>query len=247
MAALSIEDVIPLHVADVRIPDLPAEHRLAHLSGSVGTVMAFAVVQPRGVTLFETGVGRPEFPTMSSPFGAWLHERDKVVAMPFEDELERHGIAIGDVRAIVNSHLHWDHCGGNPLFPGVPIYVQAAENEAARQGGRSYTNPHWVDFPGAEFVVVDGDTTISRGIRILSTPGHTPGHRSLIVDTREGRVALAGQAVYLREEYNEIIGGGPVSGGGVDPEQMLISARRLVDERPTRVHFSHDLAVWNTR
>ena len=49
VASLSIENVIPLHVGDVRIPDLNAAHQLAHLSGTMAAVMAFAVVQPGGV------------------------------------------------------------------------------------------------------------------------------------------------------------------------------------------------------
>jgi len=245
MSAPSIDDVIPLHVADFRIPDLPAEHRLAHLSGTTGTVLAFAVVQAGGITLFETGAGQPDLPMLPSAFGAWIHERDRVEARPIDKELERHGIDVADVRAIVNSHLHWDHCGGNPLFPGVPIYVQAAEHQAAQTGGRNYTVPEWVDFPGAEFVVVDGDATVGPGIKILSTPGHTAGHQSLVVETRHSRIALAGQAVYLRVEYEEILDGGPGYGGGVEPEQTLQSARRLVEQQPARVYFSHDHAAWS--
>jgi glyoxylase-like metal-dependent hydrolase (beta-lactamase superfamily II) len=242
---LSIDDVIPLHVADVRIPEIPSGHPVARHSGTMGAVMAFAVVQARGVTLFETGVGQPHLPTLPSTFGAWLHERNEVVVRPMDRELARHGLGVGDVRAIVNSHLHWDHCGGNPLFPGVPIYVQAAECEAARRGGQQYTVPEWVDFPGAEFVMIDGDATVGRGIKVLATPGHTVGHQSLVIETREGRVALAGQAVYLREEYEQIVAGQSGYGGGVVPEHTLSSARRIIDEQPTRVHFSHDRAVWH--
>ncbi len=240
-----LDDLIPSHVADQPFPEeFPPGHPLQHLAGKMGAILAFAIVQTGGVILFETGIGRPTFPTVSSKYGARLLDHYNLIERPIEVELGRHGIRLEDVRAIVNSHLHFDHCGGNPLFPGVPIYVQAAEHRAARLGGRDYTVPEWIDFPGVEYVVIDGDAVIAKGITAMSTPGHTPGHQSLIVDTEDGLIALAGQAIYLKEEYEQIAAGGPGYGGVVLAEQTPVSARRLIDARPTRVHFSHDLAVW---
>jgi N-acyl homoserine lactone hydrolase len=61
---------------------------------------------------------------------------------PLPDEL------VSRVAVVVNTHLHFDHCGGNRLFPGLPIHVQRRELAAARTED-DYTVREWVDFPGA--------------------------------------------------------------------------------------------------
>jgi N-acyl homoserine lactone hydrolase len=95
--------------------------------------------------------------------------------------------------------------------------------------------------------VIDGDAQVATGVRVLSTPGHTPGHQSLVVDTGSGAVALAGQAIYSKAEYEFIgtTGAAPADDPAPDPRQYLASATRLVDLRPRRVFFSHDRAAWN--
>ena len=242
--AASLSDVVPLHIAEARIPAGP-------LAGARQLVVAFAITTAKGVVLFETGPGRPSFPTVSSEYGARSLDYYNMMVRPLEDELALHGITLDDVRAIVNSHLHWDHCGGNPLFPGVPIYVQSAEYAAAQTGGRDYTVPDWVDFPGAEFVVIDGDTRIADGLRVIATPGHSPGHQSLVLDTRDGPVAFAGQAIGGRADYDQLLSTGAIEPTGVDAKgkharapEVVTSAQRLVDTGARRVHFSHDHDIW---
>ena len=155
-----------------------------------------------------------------------------------------HGHRLADVRAVVNSHLHFDHCGNNSCFPGVPIYVQTSEYRATR--AEHYTVPEWVDFEDAEYEMIDGDVQVASGVRVLATPGHSPGHQSMVLDTADGWVALAGQAIYSRAEYehlrvtNRVLEDDPP----LDPAQYLASTTRLIDLRPRRVHFSHDRAVW---
>jgi N-acyl homoserine lactone hydrolase len=131
-------------------------------------------------------------------------------------------------------------------FPGVPIYVQAPEYEAARRP--KYTVPEWVDFEGADYAVVDGDTQVASGVRVMSTPGHTPGHQSLVIDTPSGTVALAGQAIYSKTEYEHIrtTGAAPEDDPPPDPARYLTSAARLIELQPRRVYFSHDRAVWSS-
>src|SRR5713226_1887446 len=111
-----------------------------------------------------------------------------------------------DVSLVINTHLHFDHCGGNRLFPGVPIYVQRVEREAAR--GPGYTIPEWVEFDGATYVELDGAADIVPGVRVLPTPGHTPGHQSVLVDTEDGLVVVAGDVAYNWQEFDAV--GSPI-------------------------------------
>jgi N-acyl homoserine lactone hydrolase len=106
-----------------------------------------------------------------------------------------------DVACVINTHLHFDHCGGNRLFAGAPIHVQRVEREAARAEG--YTIADWVEFEGATYVEHDGDAEIVSGVRVLPTPGHTPGHQSVLVDSDDGLVVLAGDVGYNWRQFDE--------------------------------------------
>ena len=82
---------------------------------------------------------------------------------------------------MINTHLHFDHCGGNRRFAGTPTYVQRAELEAAVEP--DYLE-EWVRFPGESYVELDGDAELFDGVSVLFTPGHSPGHQSVVVETR---------------------------------------------------------------
>ena len=125
-----------------------------------------------------------------------------------------------DVVCVINTHLHFDHCGGNRLFAGTPIHVQRVEREAARAA--DYTIPAWVEFEGATYVEHDGEAEIITGVRVLPTPGHTPGHQSVLVDTDDGLVVLAGDVGYDWEQFDASESG-----------QLLLSLR------PRRIWLAH--------
>ena len=213
-----------LHVADFVHPDE------SPLAGRAGIVMAYAVVHPDGVLLFDTGIG----------FGNEEIERAyRPAVRHLPGMLRARGIAPDDVVAIINSHLHFDHCGQNVAFPGRPIHVQATEHAAA--GAIDYTIPAWVDFPGARYERHSGDVDLLPGVRLLATPGHTPGHQSLLVDSRAGRTLLVGQAVYTRAEW---AGSDDPSLSGRasawDPEAYDASVARLRALTPDVVQVGHD-------
>ncbi len=191
-------------------------------------VYAYAIDHPDGLILMDTGVGD----------GSKLIEEWQPRVHSLDRALEDLGHRRSDVIGIVVCHLHFDHCGQNPRFPGVPIYTQRAEHEAAHTA--DYTVPEWVDFPGARYELLEGDAEPWPGVHILSTPGHTAGHQSVLVDTKAGGVLLTGQAVYSLAEYE-----------GREPLEVADSAyARSVDRlrslKPRYVHVSHDGRVGGT-
>jgi N-acyl homoserine lactone hydrolase len=106
-----------------------------------------------------------------------------------------------DVVCAINTHLHFDHCGGNRLFAGTPIYVQRREREAART--EDYTIPEWVDFEGATYVELEGEHEVLPGVRVVPTPGHSPGHQSVLVETDDGLVVVAGDVAYTWSAFED--------------------------------------------
>jgi N-acyl homoserine lactone hydrolase len=120
---------------------------------------------------------------------------------PIRTVLAANGIQPEDIRMIANCHFHSDHSGGNFEFPGVPIFVQRAELARLR-ATPDYTHaPSVADFPGAALEEIDGEAAPLPGVRIVPTPGHSPGHQSLVVETKEGRVILGGQAFNCSSDY----------------------------------------------
>jgi len=202
--------------------------------GQTGVVVAYAVRHTRGVFLFDTGIGLG-----NAEFDASY----KVRARDLPDVLEAAGIAPAEITAIANCHLHADHAGQNLLFPGIPIYVQPAE-WAVAHGPEEYTILDWVDFPGVRIEQVEGDHEPVPGIRIFATPGHSPGHQSLVVETGEGPLLLAGQAVYSHGEWQGIDGAREGASRAPDREAYRRSVARLRALRPKRVLFGHDRQGW---
>jgi N-acyl homoserine lactone hydrolase len=157
----------------------------SHLAATVKghPVYVHTIEHPAGVVLVDTGMidSTPE-----------LDEEWEPVPMP--ENVPR------DVVCVINTHLHFDHCGGNRLFPGVPIHVQARELADARAELDHYTVSGWVDFEGAAYVEHDGEAEVLPGIRLLPTPGHTRGHQCVLVDTPDGLVVLGGDVAYSFRE-----------------------------------------------
>lgn len=218
-----------LHLADLTLPDF---HPLA---GQPCVVNAFLIRHPEGPVLVDTGVGT----------GSELIDRlYRPERRPLEEALSAHGMTVGDIVAVVNTHLHFDHCGGNRRFPGVPIYVQAAEREEAR--AEHYTVPDWVQFPGAQYEALEGEVDIAPGVTVIPTPGHTIGHQSLLIEIGDERVVVAGHAGYRAAEFaSEPSAGDAGAAGAWDVDRYRESLARLRGLKPDRVLFGHDPAIWS--
>lgn len=210
---------------------LPAGHPRA---GERCPVYGFLVWHREGPVLVDTGVGRGH-EAVESLF-APRH-------IPMEEALARRGVDPGDVVMVINSHLHFDHCGNNRLFASAPMIAQRTEYESARQP--RYTIPEWVGFPGARWELVSGETEVLSGIRVLPTPGHTPGHQAVVVQAEDTTAVIAAQAVYDPEELEAEASAEPLS--REEAEETSESARAIKALRPNVVYFSHHPDLWRPR
>jgi glyoxylase-like metal-dependent hydrolase (beta-lactamase superfamily II) len=121
-----------------------------------------------------------------------LEERTGFPVLTFEEALETIGWKPEDVDIIIHTHLHNDHCENDQLCENAKVYVQKAELEFCQ-------NPHPIDhryYPDmiedVDIVTVEGDAEIIDGIRVIFTPGHTPGGQSVVVDTVKGKAVITG-------------------------------------------------------
>jgi len=218
------------------------------------------IKHPSGLTLVDTGfgttlavVGRtygevedPEAEAGTLVIGEmrlpWIR-RTTVTA------LRDHGIEPGDVKYIINTHVG-DHSGDNHYFPEATFIVQKPEVDWARRnqphGPRSLEE--W-DFPGAKFELLDGeDAEVLPGLRCLFTPGHTPGHQSVLLEQDGRTILFVGDAVYTEaiwEDPELITPEHPVFPMQVQlgPEGIDVwrsSVAKLAALTPSEVHFAHD-------
>jgi N-acyl homoserine lactone hydrolase len=198
-------------------------------------VYAFLIRHPDGAILVDTGVGRGS---------AFVDEVYRPTVVDLADALAECGIDHRDVVAVVNSHLHFDHCGQNPEFYGldVPVYVQTPEVEAAK--ALYYADPDWSAVPPGQLRRVNGDEELAVGVRLLATPGHTSGHQSVPVEGGDDVVVIAAQSVWSATEFAS------QKRSQTNVEDLSLyeaaedSIRRLRSLNPSLAYFSHDSEVY---
>jgi N-acyl homoserine lactone hydrolase len=133
-----------------------------------------------------------------------------------------HVIDHPDGRVLVDTHLHFDHCGGNHLFSGRPIYVQRRELDDARSQD-DYTIREWVDAPGVQYVPVDGACEMLPGLRLVPAPGHTRGSQVVVVETGGEPVVIAGDTAVFFAELDEPRTEGQRLVRALDPSEVWLS------------------------
>ena len=175
-------------------------------------VNAYLVEHPAGRFLFDTG--QTAAATVRGYLPTWhpfvrlarfeLGRDDEVAA-----QLERHGVAPESIGHVVLSHLHNDHVGGVGAFPAAEVVVSEAEWSRARglRGRlRGYVLRDWpanvrlraitFDRPGVGPFAGSLDLVGDGTLVVVPTPGHTPGHMSLVVRERTRTWLLAGDLVH---------------------------------------------------
>jgi glyoxylase-like metal-dependent hydrolase (beta-lactamase superfamily II) len=153
------------------------------------------VETPSALVLVDSGVGNKESEKFRDIYGVDNHGDPTRL----EDGLRSVGVAPGDVDLVVSTHLHFDHAGGNvaldpdgtmrPAFPGARYVMQKGELEFATSANErvraSYMAKNFASLVEEGRVdTVEGETVLMEGIRLLPTPGHTPFHQSIILESR---------------------------------------------------------------
>ncbi len=219
------------------------------------------VEHPDGLVLVDTGLGNKEDAKFVDIYG--VENAGLEGATQLEDALATAGFLPRDVRWVINSHLHFDHAGGNttmdpeleddprrhvrPTFPNATYVVQKGELEFARRANErtraSYLPPNFEPIAASgRWRLLEGDGEVIPGISVRLTPGHVPFHQAVLVrDRGETAIFLADlipTTAHLPLPW--------IMGYDLEPLRTLESKRAVLKdavEGGWRLVFEHDPTV----
>src|SRR3954469_15914472 len=200
MNAPSSITITPIHVAD-----LLAE-------GELMPLYVHVIDHPEARVLVDTGM------TQLHPAVADMDPRLTPLSAQADFDLT-------SIDIVVNTHLHFAHRGGNPLFTGKPIYVQRRELDDALSRD-DYTIREWVEAPGVQYVPIDGEHELLPGLRLVPAPGHTPGMQMVVVETGGRPVIVGGDVAVWFGEFDEPPTEGRQRVLALDPELVWLAHER---------------------
>jgi glyoxylase-like metal-dependent hydrolase (beta-lactamase superfamily II) len=208
-----------------------------------------------GPILIDTGVGNKEDAKFHGIYGIENAGAEGRTAL--EDGLRAVGLTPEDIVLVINTHLHFDHAGGNswrtpggevlPTFPRARYVVQAGEvayaERANERTAASYFPPNWAPLVASgQLTVVSGETELLPGVVLRPTPGHTPHHQSVLLTSGGETACFLGDVVPTTHHL-------PlpwIMGYDVEPLVTLESKRQLLAEAEASgwlLVFEHDAAV----
>ena len=201
----------------------------------------YLIKHSQGWFLWDTGItdaiaAKPQGEPPANP-GATHWYRPVTLA----GELDKLGVKPTDLKFLAVSHTHPDHIGNVELFPQTILLVQKAEYEWPSPFGPRFKAEHPVSkLEGDHDVFGDGSVTI------LSTPGHTPGHQSVLVRlSKTGAVVLSGDAVHFRDNFEAR----RVPSMNTDADKTLASMQKIADvmaKEHAQLWINHDKAQRDT-
>jgi len=212
-------------------------------------VPAYLIEHPKGRVLFDTGM-HPE--TQHNARGrmgalATLFQPDFRPGEDIKARLEQLEIDADKIEYVINSHLHFDHTGGNELVPNAKIVIQKREWEAGQvpelieangYNPLDYMHGHLVEQVTGEHDLFGDGTVVT-----VPTFGHTPGHQSLKIKLTTGTIVLAADACYLRQTLTDM----HLPGLVFDRAEMInsIFVLRKLQAAGARIFYGHDPEFWS--
>lgn len=213
------------------------------------------IEHPSGLILIDTGAGNKENARFADIYG--LENGGANGRTALEDGLAQIGVKPEDVNLVINTHLHFDHAGGNTFvdesgavrvsFPRARYFVQRGEYQYAthtnERTAASYFDRNYAPTLAAgQLELVDGNREIVEGISTLVTPGHTPHHQSIVIDSAGDRAVYLGDVVPTHAHLPLAW----IMGYDVEPLVTLESKRTLLRDAEREgwtVIFEHDAVV----
>ncbi|WP_312093882.1 N-acyl homoserine lactonase family protein [Niallia sp.] len=159
--------------------------------------------------LIDTGIHELEW--VKKNIGPARQQQDETIIEAMKKGL---GWSPEDVDIVINTHLHYDHCGNNKLFKNAKFILQKKEWKAAKNPIPCQELIYLDELYNSDAVnelswqFVDGDAEIASGVSVFLTPGHSEGHQSVLVKTREGTLCISGDCANLLENINDNIPAG---------------------------------------
>jgi len=192
----------------------------------------YLIRHAQGYLMWETGVG-DELAAVPEGRGSFTRWR---LARTLASQLQELGIKPADIKYVAASHTHPDHIGNVELFPQAMLLMQKAEYEwPAQDGGPRFK-------PGHPVTKLEGDLDVfgDGSVTLLSTPGHTPGHQSILVKlAKSGPILITGDAAHFRENWDNR----RVPSFNVDKDKTLASMERLAGilaQQKAQLWIHHD-------
>jgi len=165
-------------------------------------VVAWLIEGGRETVLVDTGASDPQ----------WSKKYHNPMVRPTEQRIDRvleaRGIKPSDIKIVINTHLHWDHCFNNHIFKNAVFYVQKDEVDYASNPLPRDRRYYEVDLGDPPYIKslgnikgIAGDLEIIPGLQAVHIPGHTPGMQGVAVQTASGIYFIASDAVGLWENW----------------------------------------------
>lgn len=213
-------------------------------------IPVFLITHPKGNVLVDTGVNPAVFTDAAKYWGGLakvfqpIGNEDSGVVV----QLKKIGYEPKDIKYVVNTHLHFDHAGGNRFFPKSTFLVQARELECARNPENSekgFIRADWDD-DSLQYSEINGEMDIYKdgSLTIIPMVGHTPGHQVLLVRLKNSRsIVLSGDSVPCEENFMESV----TTRTNMNNDEALLSIKRLhklVEEEGSQIIYGHDRFQW---
>jgi glyoxylase-like metal-dependent hydrolase (beta-lactamase superfamily II) len=203
---------------------LTADH---HVQFNLGS---FLIRSDGRTILVDTGMGPKPADAPETPWGKLM------------DDFRAHGLRPDDIDMVVMTHLHRDHVGWNlssangkyePTFPNARYWMSTKDWEACHQAAVQpdrFPNAPTCVWPLEQLGLIEfmnGEHTLTRDLTAIPTPGHTPGHMSIMITSQGERALILGDVVHNPAQVHETDW---VSRADMDPDQTRVTRRTIMEQ-----------------